>query len=128
MTLDEFENTLLIYGADLEKWPHDCRDDGKMLLLNNRDAERLQQEIRQLDFAIEATVFVQPAGLRHIPTPFSRAQSRRHTRVLGSVYATLLLVTVGVGFGLGYTESRTRAFESTLIGLATGDLMIGGWQ
>lgn len=129
MTLNEFEHCLLLYGSDLDNWPLELRQAGEQLRRDNSEAGRLQKEIRDLDVAIKAAAFAERASFRRATTKPAAAPPRGAIDVLLSpACAALLLLTMGLGFGLGYTNARTEAIEAAVLGLAAGDLQIGEWQ
>ena len=52
MNLNEFKNSLNIYGANLHKWPDELRKQAESLLINSVEAQDLFSEETNLDMLI----------------------------------------------------------------------------
>lgn len=59
MTLQEFEEALLLQGADLARWPEDLRERADRLLAADPAAEALRREIAELDADLGAAMAVE---------------------------------------------------------------------
>lgn len=62
MNRDQFENLLLLHGADPERWPAEFRDEARRLVASDAGARRLAETVRGVDGAVLAASAVAPSG------------------------------------------------------------------
>lgn len=128
MDLNDFENHLLLYGSDLENWPIELRRAGEPLIHDSHRARSLHEEAKRLDAMIVTVAFDDDAELRGAPWRTPAVSFPARSGLVRSACAALLLLTIGVGFGLGYADARMQALQAAAFDFAMGDLRIGELQ
>ncbi|MEO1161830.1 MAG: hypothetical protein AAFW74_15520 [Pseudomonadota bacterium] len=62
MTLEEFDEALLRWGPDLDRWPEQQQRAGRELLSINAEAQRLLDEMMRMGVAIDAAIMDETAA------------------------------------------------------------------
>lgn len=102
MTLEEFDQHLLLYGADLTHWPEALMPDAYALLQRNPQAQVLLNEVMQLDSG-----FALATQLTHPGAAATRLQAKLKERIdsnanwLDKVFTPKGFFALGSAGGLG---------------------------
>lgn len=136
LTRTEFEQHLLLYGANFSRWPADAAVAAQMLVQNDPAAQRLLREARDLDADIHGAVRAEPIGAALAGRILARVHGpHTHTRAAwGGLQAwrwaavSLALAISVAGFGAGFTDDATLEAANDSVSLAIGDADMDVWS
>jgi hypothetical protein len=123
----EFENKLLVQGADLDRWPAAEAEAAKRLLASEPETRALLADLIATDNAIRAatatTLDVALVGriLAATQRPPARSSLWGGWRPMLPAGALAVLLIAASGFRAGYDDGFGRAEEIDLAAVITGD-------
>ena len=127
MTLEQFDEALLRWGADLDRWPQQQRRAGQELLSVNAEAQSLLDEMTKMGVAIDGAITDETAA-GVVSATVQQAIARRHEnqslmsllpvrRILG--WGSL----AGIGGGAASVLLPVSAGTPALLTIALGGLL-----
>ncbi|MGB5213771.1 MAG: hypothetical protein WBN88_09030 [Anderseniella sp.] len=127
MTLEQFDEALLRWGPDLDRWPQQQQQAGQELLSVNAEAQSLLDEMTKMGVAIDATIMDETAA-GVVSATVQQAIARRHEnqslmsllpvgRILG--WGSL----AGIGGGAASVLLPVSASTPALLTIALGGLL-----
>lgn len=132
MNKTDFENLLLLYGANLHNWPADSMRAAEDFVRETPDAKALLEEARALDGLLITAAAAEPAGSALVGRILARVDERR-TKGFAAVRAWRLasagtaLAASMAGFGLGFVDGAASAALNDAMFMAVGGADVGLW-
>ncbi|MES0882765.1 hypothetical protein [Roseibium sp. SCP14] len=119
MTLQEFDEGLLTWGANLDRWPEDTRSAARQLLETDAEARTLWQEATHFDAILGTASAVEMSQSAVV----AKTQINLQTRREGSALLRLLPIGQLIGFGTLAGAGGVAAAFLVPAGANTGALL-----